>query len=103
MPSLKLWEGLSLNWGDKASFEEYASEAVPALEKMMTRAFVIALLLFFTGLVAVHYGSMALGAALLLLAVHYDQQSNKSHLLLVLTAYHRTLARTLDRQTPGTH
>lgn len=103
MARLRLWEGMSLNWGDFANFEEAASAAVPLFEKMMIREFVIALVLFIAGLVAVHYGSIALGAALLLLAVHYNQQSNKSHTLLVLTTYFRTITRMLDaRTTSGT-
>jgi len=43
-----------------------------------------------------HPPGIALGAALLLLALHYDQQSSKSHMLLVLTAYHRAIMRMLD-------
>lgn len=96
MSSLKLWDGTSLNWGQKASFEEFSREAVPVLEKLMIREFVTAITLFIAGLVAMYYDSIALGAALLLLALHYDQQSNKSHMLLVLTAYHRAIMRTLD-------
>jgi len=90
-------------WGDKASFEEYASEALPMLEKQLTRAFWIALFLFIAGMVAVYYESIVLSVALLMLAAHYDQLSNKSHLFLVLTAYHRSLERTLDKQTSATH
>lgn len=99
MPRLKLWESMSLNWGDFADFDEVASKAVPLFEKMMIREFVVALALFIAGLVATYYESIAIGAALLLLALHYDQQSNKSHMLLVLTAYHRAMMRTLDAQT----
>lgn len=96
MPGLKLWDGMSLNWGQKADFEEFAGEAVPMLEKLIVREFVVAIALFIAGLVAIYYQSIALGATLLLLALHYDQQSSKSHMLLVLTAYHRTIMRTLD-------
>jgi len=98
MARLRLWEGLSLGWGDKANFEEYAGEALPVLEKQVVRAFGIALFLFIAGLVAVYYGSIVLSVALLLLALYFDQQSNKSHLLLVLTAYHRSLERTLEQR-----
>ncbi len=59
----------------------------------ITRAFLTAVVLFIGGLAAVHYGSMVLGVALLILAVHYAQQSNKSHTLLILTAYHRATVR----------
>lgn len=103
MPSLKLWDGMSLNWGQKANFEEFASEAVPVLEKLMTRDFVVAIALFIAGLVAIYYESIGLGAVLLLLALHYDQQSNKSHMLLVLTAYHRASMRLLEAQTTEGH
>jgi len=96
MLSFKLWDGTSLDWGQKANFEEFATEAVPVLEKLMIREFVVAIVLFIAGLAAMYYQSIALGAALLLLALHYDQQSSKSHMLLVLTAYHRAIMRMLD-------
>lgn len=95
MPRLNLWEGLSLKWGDFSDFEEVAGKSVPLFEKMMIREFLVALVLFIAGLVAIHYESIVLGAALLVLALHYDQQSNKSHTLLMLTVYHRAIHRSI--------
>ena len=95
MSRLNLWEGLSLKWGDFSDFEEAASKSVPLFEKMMIKELLVALALFSAGLVAMHYESIVLGAALLVLALHYDQQSNKSHTLLVLTAYHRAIHRAI--------
>jgi len=99
MQTLNLWEGMSLKWQEKATFEEYASEAIPAIERLMIRQLVIASLLFVGGLVFLYFDAIVLGAAFLLLAVHYDQQSSKSHMLLFLTAYHRAMARTLAGQS----
>jgi hypothetical protein len=86
---------MSANWGDFSDFEEAAGKSIPLIEKMTTREFFVALALFGAGLVAMYYESIVLGAALLVLALHYDQQSNKSHTLLVLTAYHRAIYRTI--------
>lgn len=70
-------------------FENYAREAEPYLESKIMRGYVIALLLFCAGIAALIYSSFALGAVLLVSAVHFDQQLNTHHLLLIMTKYHR--------------
>ena len=83
----------NVNWA--SSFFARAAEALPVLEKQMSRSFIIGLALFVSGLLAMYLIGVVAGAALLLLALHYDQQSNKAHMLLVLTAYSRAMVRTL--------
>lgn len=102
MPTLNLWDGLSVRWGDAVDFEHYAGEALPLLETQMTRGFIVAVVLFVAGLVALHFEGLILGAALLLLALHYNQQSNKAHVLLILTAYNRAITRMIGSGATNT-
>lgn len=77
-------------------FEGYAGEAEPYLEKKVMREYVIAVLLFCAGVAALMYSNFVLGAALLVAALHYDQQSNTHHLLLLMTMYRRAKSQVID-------
>ncbi len=96
-----LWEDL-VRQHDILDFEKFASESMPFLWRRAVKQQVIAAVLFFAGLAALLYSNAVLGAALLLMAVHYDQQASKSNMLLVLTGYHRAMARLLNRQATAT-
>jgi hypothetical protein len=78
-------------------FENYGREAEPYLQRKVTQEYVIALLLFSAGVAALIYSSFILGAALLVSAVHFDQQSNTRHLLLLMTKYHRAMAQLINK------
>lgn len=79
-------------------FENYGREAEPYLERKVMRGYVIAVLLFCAGLVALLYSNTIFGAVLLIAAVHYDQQSNTHHVLLVTTKYHRAMWQLINKQ-----
>ena len=99
MPKLTFWDDLAFQYDNKMlDFEKFAGEAEPHLWKRTVREYVITAVFFSAGLAALLYSNVVLGVGLLLLAVHYNQQANKSHMLLVLTAYHRAIARLLNRQ-----
>src|SRR5436309_2783022 len=76
-----------------SDFENYGREAEPYLERQVIKGWVIALLLFCSGIAALVFSNMILGAVLLVSAVHFDQQSNTHHVLLILTKYHRAMAK----------
>ena len=78
-------------------FENYGREAEPYLESKVMRGYVIALVLFCAGVAALIYSSFILGAALLVSAVHFDQQSNTHQLLLLMTKYHRAMAQLINK------
>ncbi len=96
-----VWEDL-VRQHDILDFEKFASELMPFLWKRTVRQQTIAAVLFFAGLAALLYSNEVLGAALLLLAVHYDQQASKTNMLMVLTGYHRAMTRLLNKQATAT-
>lgn len=98
---MQIWEDLARQQsGHLLDLEKFANDtAMPYLWKQTVKQQVISAALFIAGLAALHYSNVVLGAALLLLAVHYDQQARKFDMLLVLTGYHGATARLLNRQS----
>ena len=86
--------GLKLQSDVLADFETYGREAEPYLERKVIRGYVISVLLFCAGVGALFYSNLGLAAALFVLALHFDQQSNTHHLLLMMTKYQRAAIQT---------
>ena len=75
-----------------ADYERSETESEKSLSSKLTRASILGLIAFCAGLIALVYSHVALAALLLILALHWNQQTHTYHLDIMLMKESRRVA-----------